>query len=142
MRLMLAFLCIGVSLSSIARADFNGEWTGTGDLTGGFDLHCDNISVQLTQNATEFSLSNASVQCSFIDESFDDESYQIQGNQLWHDNEAVGQISATAATTQVSGSGYTGTVSMTLTSANDADFTADLDKDGSTYHLTGKLQKN
>jgi len=134
-------LFTGLTLSLAARADFTGSWSGSGDVSGGFNIHCDTVSVDVAQTATQLSLTNGVADCGFISESMTDQTFQIQGNQLWQNGQQVGTITDTGANATVSGKNYTGDVSLSLTAPDTVDITADIDRNGSTYHVTGTLQR-
>ena len=138
----LVVLCLGLTVSFVARADFSGSWSGSGNVSGGIDLQCDSVSVEVTQTSTELSLTNGDAECGFLSETMPDQTFQIKGNQLWQNNQQVGTISPTTADATLSGTSYTAKVSLALTSPSSVDVSADVVRSGSNYHVTGTLQKS
>jgi hypothetical protein len=136
----LGFLVL-LSVTSVAKADFHGEWQGTGDVSGGINLHCRKIYLSVTQSSSQLEEEQGNAACGIFNQTIDPETFEIRGSELWQDDQKVGDISDSVVHAHLVQPNATYTFTFKLVSDGSLTLDADVVKPNLSYHLSGSLER-
>lgn len=94
----LILLMSGFLMGEIIKADFSGQWEGTGRAwaSTSWKADCEIIQVEVRQTPTKLQRHSGGAKCGTLTTTEDPIELEIRGNELWFDDNKVGNISDTS----------------------------------------------